>query len=54
MTVTDDGPGTATWTAGTGLTGMRERAEELGGVLTAGPTPHGGLVRATYPLGAEA
>jgi signal transduction histidine kinase len=54
VTVTDDGPSRATWTAGTGLTGMRERAEELGGSLTAGPTAEGGLVRATYPLGVEA
>jgi len=29
---------------------MRERAAELGGTLTAGPGPHGGLVRACFPL----
>ncbi|MFD9371848.1 sensor histidine kinase [Streptomyces sp. NPDC060020] len=36
---------------GYGLAGMAERAEALGGSLTAGPTPEGGwLVTATLPL----
>ncbi|WP_079404654.1 sensor histidine kinase [Streptomyces sp. 3211] len=36
---------------GYGLAGMAERAEALGGFLTAGPTPDGGwLVTATLPL----
>ncbi|MFI8361148.1 sensor histidine kinase [Streptomyces sp. NPDC085612] len=36
---------------GYGLAGMTERAEALGGSLTAGPTPEGGwLVTATLPL----
>ncbi|MFI7353292.1 sensor histidine kinase [Streptomyces avidinii] len=36
---------------GYGLAGMAERAEALGGFLTAGPTPEGGwLVTATLPL----
>ncbi len=35
---------------GRGLTGLRERVQELGGQLLAGPTPHGGwLVEATLP-----
>ncbi|MCT2585792.1 sensor histidine kinase [Actinophytocola gossypii] len=37
---------------GSGLTGMRQRAEALGGTLTAGPRPGGGfLVAATLPTG---
>ena len=36
---------------GMGLVGMRERATMLGGVLEAGPTPHGGFrVRARLPV----
>jgi signal transduction histidine kinase len=36
---------------GHGLAGMRERAELLGGSLTAGPAPDGGfVVSATLPL----
>jgi signal transduction histidine kinase len=34
---------------GTGLLGMRERAEALGGRLTAGPTPEGWRVEAVLP-----
>jgi signal transduction histidine kinase len=34
---------------GYGLTGMRERAELLGGTLTAGPTPHGFRVELDLP-----
>lgn len=35
---------------GRGLTGLRDRVQELGGQLLAGPTPHGGwLVEATLP-----
>jgi signal transduction histidine kinase len=36
-----------------GLIGMRERAEALGGELTAGPTSVGWLVTCTLPLGAQ-
>ena len=37
---------------GRGLTGLRERVQELGGQLLAGPTPHGGWrVEATLPSG---
>jgi signal transduction histidine kinase len=48
--VTDDGASGQAWAAGVGLLGMRERAAELGGALTAGPTPDGGQVRAWLPL----
>jgi len=44
---TQSGP----WTPGVGLASMRERATELGGSLTAGPTPDGGQVTATLPIG---
>ncbi|GAB3433814.1 histidine kinase [Actinophytocola sediminis] len=38
--------------SGSGLTGMRQRAEALGGTLSAGPRPGGGfLVAATLPTG---
>ncbi|MCX4790441.1 MULTISPECIES: sensor histidine kinase [unclassified Streptomyces] len=51
--VDDQGPRTAhdTVTAGTGLTGMRERVTALGGVLEAAPRPAGGFsVCAELPL----
>ena len=50
VTVEDDGAGSGTWTPGVGLTGMRERAEELGGTFEAGWTATGGRIRATFPL----
>jgi signal transduction histidine kinase len=38
-------------TTGAGIAGMRERAETLGGELSAGPRPGGGFrVRARLPL----
>ncbi|RZU22288.1 histidine kinase [Kribbella rubisoli] len=48
--VTDDGPPNGAWHPGVGLQAMRERAAELGGTFNAGPTPTGGLVRASFPL----
>ncbi|MGW1512302.1 sensor histidine kinase [Streptomyces sp. NPDC002394] len=52
--IADDGRGTppgAALTGGYGLLGMRERAELLGGSLTAGPRPGGGFdVTALLPL----
>ncbi|MER7245713.1 histidine kinase [Kribbella sp. NPDC000426] len=48
--VTDDGPPNGGWRPGVGLQAMRERATELGGTFTAGPTPTGGLVHARFPL----
>jgi signal transduction histidine kinase len=38
------------WTAGVGLSSMRERAAELGGVLSAGPEDQGAAVKVTVPL----
>jgi signal transduction histidine kinase len=38
------------WRAGVGLTSMRERATELGGSLTAGPTADCSMVRVVLPL----
>ena len=52
--VTDDGGASGPWPAGVGTASMRERATELGGTLTAGPTPTGGRVTALLPLGASA
>ena len=45
----DAGPG-AMWTPGVGIASMGERAAEVGGTLTAGPTPTGGIVRARLPI----
>ena len=54
LDVLDDGtsaPGPASESGGRGLLGMRERAELLGGHLTAGPAPEGGFrVSAELPL----
>ncbi|GIG56330.1 hypothetical protein Lfu02_07020 [Longispora fulva] len=50
MTIVDDGPADGAWTPGVGLTSIRERAAELGGTCTAGPTPTGGRVTAVLPL----
>jgi signal transduction histidine kinase len=55
--VTDDGAGSmamASETGGRGLLGMRERAELLGGRLSAGPAEGGGFrVSASIPIGAS-
>jgi signal transduction histidine kinase len=49
--ITDDGASTARTQEGSGLRGMRERAEQWGGDLEAGPAPGGGWrVRARFPL----
>ncbi|WP_250007607.1 sensor histidine kinase [Actinoplanes sp. M2I2] len=45
-----NGPGTGPWIPGCGLTSMRERAEMLGGTLTADPGDAGGVVSARLPL----
>lgn len=51
LSVLDDGgPATKAWTMGVGLSGMRERAVELGGSVTAGPGPNGAEVTARLPL----
>ncbi|MCU0300524.1 MAG: histidine kinase [Candidatus Nanopelagicales bacterium] len=51
--VCDDGAPRAAWTAGVGITSMHERAAEVGGSLTAGPTPTGGCVLARLPITGE-
>lgn len=50
FTVLDDGRSTGDWTPGVGLTSMRERAEQVGGMLTAAPGREGGLVRVVIPF----
>ncbi|SDN19711.1 Signal transduction histidine kinase [Allokutzneria albata] len=51
ITVADDGAGADTVREGNGLRGMRERAEQLGGSVVAGPRgPRGWLVNATLPV----
>lgn len=50
LVVEDDGPWQAEWAPGVGLTGMYERAAELGGTCTVGPGPGGGVVRVSFPL----
>jgi signal transduction histidine kinase len=42
VSVTDDGVGGATLAGGTGLRGLADRVEGLGGTLTVGPSPGGG------------
>ena len=52
--VTDDGHGPRQWTDGNGLTSMRERAAELGGAISFGPTqPVGGRVMVRLPVEVE-
>jgi two-component system NarL family sensor kinase len=51
LRVEDDGGSPPPWIPGVGLTAMRERADELGGTLRAGPDEAGGAsVTATFPL----
>lgn len=50
--ITDDAGPRTEWTPGVGIASMRERAAEVGGALTAGPTPAGGIVRARLPIAA--
>lgn len=45
----DSAPDSA-WRPGVGITGMLERAAELGGSCDIGPSAHGGAVRARLPL----
>jgi signal transduction histidine kinase len=54
IAIRDDGSGRgAGSTAGHGIAGMRERAEALGGTLSAGPATEGGfLVTASLPVDA--
>ncbi len=48
--VRDNGRSTRSWTSGVGVKSMRERAEQVGGILSAGPADDGGMVEATIPL----
>jgi two-component system NarL family sensor kinase len=51
--VTDDGSARGSaWKAGVGMSSIFERADELGGTVTAGPTESGGRVSARLPLAA--
>lgn len=52
LTVRDDGRPTngSRWEPGVGLLSMVERAAELGGTVSAEPTPEGGRVEARLPL----
>lgn len=49
ISVTDDGHGDTPWNPGVGITSMQARVRELGGSLSAGPTPQGGVVTAILP-----
>ncbi len=49
-TVADDGPGGAT-ASGSGLTGLRDRVEIMGGRLSVSSSPAGTTVVAELPLG---
>jgi signal transduction histidine kinase len=51
LEIHDDGPPVGPWTRGVGLQTMHARATELGGQVEAGPTPYGGRVTASLPLG---
>ena len=53
VSVTDDGPTLGAWQPGVGLQAMHDRAIELGGTFSAGPTPRGGVVQASLPVGAS-
>ena len=56
LRISDDGPGRPPGTGrplGTGISGMRERAELLGGTLTAGRGPDGFTVQAQLPARPE-
>lgn len=53
ISVVDDGATDGAWSPGVGLRAMRDRATELGGSFTAGPTSEGGLVQASLPVGAR-
>jgi two-component system NarL family sensor kinase len=54
VSIVDDGTRDAAWRDGVGLASMRERAAELGGTCTAGPTPAGGRVEAVLPTAVPA
>ncbi len=49
VTITDDGATTTAWEEGTGITSIRVRAEELGGVASIGPIEGGWRVEVALP-----
>jgi signal transduction histidine kinase len=52
--IVDNGPANnGPWQAGVGLQAMRERAGELGGLCEVGPSPEGGRVYVSLPLGPQ-
>ena len=53
VSISDDGPTSGPWSPGVGLQAMHQRAAELGGAFSAGPSPSGGQVRAWFPLTPE-
>ena len=53
VSISDDGPTSGPWSPGVGLQAMRQRAAELGGAFSAGPSPSGGQVSAWFPLTPE-
>ena len=50
LSVQDDGAGHGAWRPGVGMSSMRERAEQVGGTLTAAPRGGGGRVDAVIPM----
>ena len=48
--ITDDGHQNEPWSPGVGLASMHDRAAEIGGSVSAGPTPAGGRVYAVLPI----
>jgi signal transduction histidine kinase len=51
VSVQDDGRGSNTWRPGVGMSSMRERAEQVGGTLSARSRADGGRVEARIPRG---
>ena len=51
LSVQDDGHNSRTWRPGVGMASMRERAEQVGGTLSARSRADGGRVEARIPLG---
>ena len=51
LSVQDDGRGSRTWRPGVGMSSMRERAEQVGGTLSARSRADGGRVEARIPIG---
>jgi signal transduction histidine kinase len=50
LEISDDGRQAAAWSPGVGLASMQDRAAEIGGSITAGPTANGGRVHAVLPV----